>query len=82
MFRFEMVAKIQFSFKTKKVTWPKFEKKNYHKDFFFFNKIWFKVNEHEYIYFSELKFGKQNKTKQNTDSVQNGTQNKFCDIAQ
>ena len=41
----------------------------------FFNEIWLKVGEHEYIYIFEIKFEKKY-------SVKNGSQNKFCDIAQ
>ena len=41
----------------------------------FFNEIWFKVGEHEYIYIFEIKFEK-------TILFKNGHQNKICDIAQ
>ena len=41
----------------------------------FFNEIWFKVGEHEYIYIFEIKFEKK-------ILFENGGQNKICDIAQ
>ena len=41
----------------------------------FVNKIWLKVEEHEYIIIFDIKFGKKN-------NLKNGGQNKFCDIAQ
>ena len=41
----------------------------------FFNEIWLKVWEHEYIHIFEIKFEKNIPFK-------NGGQNKFCDIAQ
>ena len=41
----------------------------------FFNEIWLKVEEHEYIYIFEIKFEK-------IILFKNGGQNKFCDIAQ
>ena len=41
----------------------------------FFNEIWFKVGEHEYIYIFEIKFEK-------TILFKNGHQNKIFDIAQ
>ena len=41
----------------------------------FFNDIWLKVGEHEYIYIFEMKFEK-------IILFKNGGQNKFCDIAQ
>ena len=43
----------------------------------FFNEIWLKVGEHEYIYFFEKKFEKKN-----IILFKNGCQNKICDIAQ
>ena len=41
----------------------------------FFNKVWLKVEEHEQIYIFKMKFIKNILFK-------NGTQSKFCDIAQ
>ena len=41
----------------------------------FFKEIWLKVGEHEYINIFETKFEKNILFK-------NGSQNKFCDIAQ
>ena len=42
----------------------------------FFNEIWLKVGEHEYIYTFEIKFEKKK-----IILFKNGGQNKFCDIA-
>ena len=64
--------KNEFSFRKKsrdqssKTTFPKE----------FFNKIWLKVKEYEYIYIFEIKFEKKNIL------FKNGDQNKFCDIVQ
>ena len=41
----------------------------------FSNEIWLKVGEHEYINICEIKFEKN-------ILFRNGSQNKFCDIAQ
>ena len=41
----------------------------------FWNKIWLKVEKHEYIYNFEIKFEK-------IILFKNGSQNKFCNIAQ
>ena len=41
----------------------------------FSNEIWLKVGEYEYINILEIKFGKN-------ILFWNGSQNKFCDIAQ
>ena len=41
----------------------------------FFNKIWFKIEKHEYIYIFEIKFEKM------IIMFKTGGQNKFCDIA-
>ena len=45
--------------------WPKFEKKKKKKKHTvrkeFFNEIWVKVGEHEYIYIFEIKFEKKKK---------------------
>ena len=41
----------------------------------FFNEIWLKVGEHEYVYIFEIKF-------ETNYCLKNGDQNKFCDIAQ
>ena len=41
----------------------------------FFNEIWLKVGEHEYINIFEIKFKKN-------IIFKNGGQSKFCDIAQ
>ena len=41
----------------------------------FFNKIWLKVEEHEYINTFKIKFEKK------VILFRNGGQNKFCDIA-
>ena len=41
----------------------------------FFNKIWLKLEEHEYIYIFEIKLEKKVLFK-------NGGQNNFCDIVQ
>ena len=42
----------------------------------FSNEIWLKVGEHEYINICEIEFEKKNIL------FRNGSQNKFCDIAQ
>ena len=42
----------------------------------FFNEIWLKVEEPEYIYICEIQFDKK------VIQFKNGDQNKFCDIAQ
>ena len=42
----------------------------------FFNEMWLKVGEHEYIYIFEIKFEKK------SILFKNGGQKKFCDIAQ
>ena len=55
MFRFKMKKKTNFRF-AKIVTWPKFEKPLSQRNFF--NKIWLKVKEHEYIYIFEIIFEK------------------------
>ena len=41
-----------------------------------FNKIWLKLAEFEYIHISEIKFEKK------IIPFKNGSQNRFCDIAQ
>ena len=41
----------------------------------FYNEIWFKVGEHEYIYIFEIKLVK-------FILFKNGGRNKFCDITQ
>ena len=64
--------KMNFRF-AKKVTWPKFEKNTFPKEFF--DGIWLKVEEHEYIYIVEIKFEKKN------IPLKNGGQNTFWDIA-
>ena len=59
--------------------WPKFEKKKRKQPIFpkeFFNEIWLKVGEHEYIYIFEMKFKKKNIL------FKNGGKNKFYDITQ
>ena len=42
----------------------------------FFNEIWLKVGEHEFIYIFEIKFEKKNIL------FKNDGENKFCDILQ
>ena len=52
----------------------------------FFNEIWLKVGEHEYIYIFEIKFEKKvilfKNGNQNKFLFKNGDQNKFCEIVQ
>ena len=53
--------------------WPKFEKPTFSKEFF--NEIWLKVGEHEYIYITEITFLKNY-------SVLKSQPKQFFDIAQ
>ena len=71
MFRFKMAAKNELSFR-KKSHVTKIWKTTFPNEFF--NKIWLKVKEHEYIHIFKIKFEKK--------SFENGGQNKFCDISQ
>ena len=56
-----------------KVTWPKFEKPPFQRNFSI--KLGSKLKKHEYIHIFEIKFEK-------ILLFKNGGQNKFCDIAQ
>ena len=69
MLRFKMAAQKRIFVSRR----PKFEKKTVPVEFF--NEIWLKVGEHEYIYIFEKKI-------ENNYSVKKWRPNKICDIAQ
>ena len=56
MYRFKMAAKNEFSFRENSHV-TRIWKTTFLKEFF--NEIWLKIGEHEYIYIAEIKFKKK-----------------------
>ena len=74
MFCFKVAAKKQIFVLQKKSRDQNLKKKTFLMEFF--NEIWLKFEEYEYIYIFEIKFEKKNIL------FKNGGQNKLWDIAQ